>query len=87
MPATGVHGFTLIENLENGENHHVATFVPPVDSLNGYESQTCFGDEKLRYFTIYFPLYNDVSELYLLLDKGSILDKGLKYNEDKPILY
>ena len=87
MPATGVHGFTLIENLENGESHHVATFVPPMNSEKGYESQTCFGDEKLRYFTIYFPLYNDVSELYLLLDKGSILDKGLKYNEDKPILY
>ena len=87
MSATGVCGFTLIENFENGENHYVATFVPPVDSPNGYESQTSLGDEKLRYFTIYFPLYNDVNELYILIDKGCTLDKGLPYKEVKPILY
>ncbi len=87
MPATGVYGFTLQEDYKNGKNKFIGTFVPTYDSLKGYESQISLSRKKLRYFTLYFPLYNEVSELLLLVDKGAILEKGLSYNDFKPIVY
>ncbi len=87
MPGSSVYGFTLQEDFLNGRNRFLKTFIPPVDCENGYESQFELRNRKLKYFTLYFPLYNNISELYILVDKGSILDKGLKYKDIKPIVY
>lgn len=87
MPSTGVCGFSLQEDYKDGNNRYVATFIPPYDSLKGYESEYVFEEEKERDLTIYFPLYNEVKSLTLAIDKGATLGKGLPYKNIKPILY
>ena len=44
--------------------------------------------EEMRSFTINFPLYNEVSSVFVGIKKGSRLEKGTPYkNVDKPIVY
>ena len=87
MPLTGVCGFSMQEDFEDGSNRFVCTFVPPSNSDNGYESEYTFTESKERNFTIYFPLYNNLTDFTLAIDKGATLGKGIPYKNIKPILY
>ncbi|MBR2377649.1 MAG: hypothetical protein IKA85_07790 [Clostridia bacterium] len=87
MSAFSKCGFTLQEDFVGGDNAYVCSFVPPTNAPNGYDSEYLFEEAKERNFTIYFPLYNNVTELTLAIDKGATLGKGLPYKDIKPILY
>ena len=87
MPSTGVSGFTMQEDFSDGSNRFVCTFIPPMNSPTGYESEYTFTESKERNFTIYFPLYNNVTGFTLAIDKGATLGKGVPYKNMKPILY
>ena len=87
MPSTGVCGFTLQEDFSDGTNRYINTFIPPSDASSGYESEKTFADSKERNFTIYFPLYNNVTGLTIAVEKGATMKPGLPYKDIKPILY
>lgn len=86
MPFTGTTGFDMY-SCENGKYIFEKTFVPPIDIKDGYEGIHYFGTKKMRDITINFPLYNDVSEVYIGLAESAEIGHGGKYNNEKPIVY
>ena len=82
MPAIGVRGFDIYVN-----NVYYKSFVPPFETKDGYESAVDFANSGMKNVTINFPLYNNVSDLYVGLETGS---KCLEYNPytiEKPVVY
>ena len=69
------------------ENRHEKTFVPPLDNKDGYESVCDFFEKKQREITINFPLYSDISELYIGLQENAVLKEAKPYKNAKPIVY
>lgn len=86
MPLSGTSGFDLYID-EGGKGTYKGTFMPPVDITDGYESIIRFESRETRSVTIHFPLYNDVTSLYIGLQADAALDHRAKYKYDKPILY
>lgn len=79
---TGSMGFDLYVG-----DVYTRTFVPPFNAENGYESIVEFEDSALREITINFPLYSNVCELYIGLQKGAEIKEGAPYKNEKPIVY
>ncbi len=79
---TGSIGFDLYVN-----NYYAKTFVPPFDIKDGYESIFEFEKKEEREITINFPLYSNVSELYIGLQETSFLAEAKSYKNTKPIVY
>ena len=88
MPRTGAAGFDLyVDDPESGSRFH-RPFIPPHDFENGYASRIrLHGGKKKRYITVNFPLYNDVSEVYIGVCKGATVGEGLTYRNDKPVVF
>ena len=81
-------GFDLYEDdPETKHSRFVHAFVPPTAMTEGYESKHTSPDRTLRYYTLNFPLYNDVDELYIGIKEGSVLSEGLPYDGEAPIIY
>ncbi len=88
MAFSGSAGFDMfVEEPEMRIYRHVKTFVPPIDLKTGYISKMDFSDERLRYITINFPLYNTLDKLEIGLCEGATLGEGLKYRNELPIVY
>lgn len=88
FPLTGGAGFDLyIDFPEFGTSRYRHTFVPPYDMKDGYTSKVKFGSRELRYFTINFPTYSRVSELYIGIQQDATLGGGMKYLDKAPIIY
>ncbi|MBE6920131.1 MAG: hypothetical protein E7468_01030 [Ruminococcaceae bacterium] len=80
---TGSAGFDLY--CEDGG--YVNTFVPPLEIVDGYESYIDVGNGGLREFTINFPLYSDVSQLYVGLSETATVCAPTPYMFEKPVVY
>lgn len=88
-PSSCSAGFDLfIDSPDGHESRYKKNFLPPpVPTDEGYESRVDLGSKKLRYFTINFPTYSGVNELFVGIAEGSIIAKGLKYLPIAPIVY
>ncbi len=80
----GIAGFDM---YVGNEAEYYATFVPPVNISTGYESIIHLEDSTEREITINFPLYSDVTELYIGLDETAVLKKAPEYKHSKPIVF
>lgn len=78
---TGSAGFDIY-----AENKYVKTFVPPFEIEQGYESEI-ETDGQMHDYTINFPLYSEVSRLYVMLEEGAELKEAKPYKYEKPVLY
>lgn len=88
FPITGSAGFDLFVCPENGEDERYATtFRPAFEIEDGYESVKRFGTRQKRYFTINFPPYSGVKNLYIGLQNDATVDHGMKYLDAAPIVY
>ena len=87
MPMSGSTGFDLYLDTPDGESIHYRSFIPAQDVEGGYESKVEVKLGGLRYFTINFPLYSGVSELYIGLEDGAALEKAPAYKHSKPIVF
>lgn len=88
MPLSGSVGFDVFVDTESGrESRFVGAVRPTFQDVGGYEGIVRFKTREKRYITINFPSYNQVSELYLGLQNDACLDHGLKYRNDKPIVF
>lgn len=86
----GGAGFDLYVDVpETGTSQYYRSFVPPTDikTEHRYESILKFPDRKLRYFTVNFPTYSDVSDLWVGLQEDATLGEGMKYRDVLPIVY
>lgn len=88
MSLLGTSGFDMY-TYENGTYKYaiMRRFIPPMElTPEGYESIQYFKNRDLKDITINFPLYNDVLELYIGIEEGSVLTHGEKYVNDSPIV-
>ncbi len=79
---TGSMGFDLYV-----DNKYEKTFVPPIDMENGYESVVDITGGNIKEITINFPLYSDVSEIYIGLQNHSVVKEAIPYKNSEPIVY
>lgn len=83
FPYAGSIGFDMYVG-----DKYVKTFIPPQNvDLDGFESAFDFETRELRDITINFALYSSVKELYIGLDKDSIIEEAPGYINEKPIVY
>ena len=89
MPRTGSLGFDLYTDSDDGtDNFYVGTFIPPAHITDGYTAKLALaGVPGMRCYTINFPLYNDISALYVGIAKGSRLEEGAAYRGSAPIVF
>lgn len=74
--------------IRDGEQERFEkTFVPPFDVVNGFESIHEFAGPRLREITIDLPLYSEVANLYIGIDKDAKLYPPEPYAAEKPIVY
>lgn len=83
---TGSAGFDMYEKTEAGEKY-VRSFVPPYDIDGGYDSIIKFDTKKTRELTINFPLYSDVTELYIGVEEDCKLLPPSPYKHSTPVVF
>ncbi len=83
---TGSSGFDLYEDGENGSSY-LRTFMPPFDIKDGYESVAELDGRKMRSLTLNFPLYSDVSELYIGICESARLESADEYRVENPVVF
>ncbi len=79
---TGSIGFDLYIGDE-----YARTFRPPVDITDGFEGVVELGGYEFREITINFPLYSDVSELYIGLSDTAVIEAPTPYAIEKPMIF
>ncbi len=88
MPLLSSAGFDLYEDSPDGmHSKYRGSFKPSIDMKDGYESEIKFSDRRMRYFTVNFPSYSDVSTLEIGLQETAALGEGAKYRGKFPIIY
>lgn len=92
MPATGVSCFDLYADGNYHNVFRVGTNLSgkkaDVEELeNAYSSGLVFQDRKERDILINFPLYNNVSKVYISLEEEASLKPGDTYTHEKPVVY
>lgn len=86
MPRTCQSGFDIYRK-HNGENIFHGAFVPPkCDITDGYSAAVASNGKEYE-FTINLPLYDFVKEIYIALDKNSIIAPPDDYTYQKPVLF
>jgi len=85
MPLTGSSGFDLYRTVD-GRETYTASFIPVKESSCGYSSGVkTYGG--MTDYTINFPLYDQVMELYIALKKDAVLEAPAPYRHEKPVVY
>lgn len=72
---------------EGGKEVYWSSYRPPVDMTDGYENIVYFPDRRHREITLYFPLYNEVNQLFVGLEKDASVGKGAEYRISSPVIY
>lgn len=89
MTAVGAFGFDLYEDCppEQGKvSYYRGSYIPWI-TANEFEAVVHFESRKKRYFTINFPLYGGVGDLYIGLQNDATLEGGRKYSNKRPVMY
>ena len=85
MPHFALSGSAGFDLYMNGR--HVYTYQPPYDITDGYEGIRDILGNEMKEIEINFPLYSDVSALFIGLKEGSALEAPTPYAEEKPVVY
>jgi len=83
---TGSAGFDLYVKREDGYRY-INTFMPPFAAKGGYESVIELGGSEMRDITVNFPLYSEVTSLYIGVSDKARVERADEYEGDKPIVY
>ncbi|MBR4303951.1 MAG: hypothetical protein IKT81_01330 [Clostridia bacterium] len=87
MTQAAVCGFDMYAECD-GANRHAKTFLPPADVTQlEYTNVFTFEEAKMRTLTINFPLYNDVTSLFIGLDEGADVEEASLYRNETPIVF
>lgn len=83
MAVSASRGFDLYEG-----KYFLGTFIPPMNMPNmAYESMLTLDDARMRELTLNFPIYSDVSELYVGIDEGASLEAADDYTYKTPVVF
>lgn len=83
---TSMKGFDVYIIEENGEERYYQSFRPPVAFDDGYEAIMEM-PEGMQEIVLYFPMYNQLTDVYLGLKNTAVLCEGGRYKVEKPILF
>ena len=86
MPLTGSCGFSLIEKTGNTYKT-ISIFRPNHNEKTGYTGEVKIKTAGIHEYILFFPLYNAVSELKIILDSSATVYAPEKYRNMPPILY
>ncbi|MBQ4122043.1 MAG: hypothetical protein IJD35_08510 [Clostridia bacterium] len=78
----GSAGFDLYIN-----NEYRASCLPPFSITDGYQGVMELGSRQMREITLHFPLYSDVTELYIGLDDTAALEAPTPYQAKKKMVF
>ena len=85
---TGSSSFDLfIDDPDSGISRFHRPFRIDKNAKNGYESILKFKTRQMRYFTVNFPTYSFVKDLYVGLQQDATLGEGLKYRNIPPVVF
>ncbi len=79
---TGSAGFDVYDG-----NRYLKTFVPPFGIKGGFKSVAELGAAQMRDITIHFPLYSEITKLYIGLHENAVLEAPKPYTHEVPIVY
>lgn len=86
MAYSGKCGFDLYEG-SGAQMRYVKSFIPDMDKKGGFEAVIDLGERRERLLTIDFPLYDNVTDLYVGLLGDADLKAAPDYTVKKPIVY
>lgn len=85
---TGTAGFDLYMNDPvTDSSRFIKSFIPDIKATDGYESVIYLPDNKMRFFTVHFPTYACVTNLYIGLQESATVAEGMKYRPLDPVVY
>jgi len=89
MTLAGAQGFDLYENRDNGETVFLVPYMPPSERLGKTDFAGIheFEGETERHYTLNFPPYGAVKNLYIGLKAGSSLSDGIPYRNELPAVF
>ena len=88
MPFSGSSAFDLfIDEPQSGISRFHRPFMPDLKMTDGYEAIVRFPTRRMRYFTIHFPSYSNVIDLFVGLQKDAAVGGGMKYRDVPPVVY
>ncbi len=79
---TGTSGFDLYSGTE-----HITTFQPMFNITDEVFGEYIREDCGLKEYTLNFPLYSAVKELYVILDGDAVLERAEPYQNGKPMVF
>lgn len=89
MPLSGSSSFTLTETIK-GQEKFVGILRSEHNSYEGFNAEIRLSakkEDKVRTYTLWFPLYNDVKSLALEFAEGAFVGNGAEYRKILPVLY
>ena len=91
MPMTGHAGFDLYMDSPDGNESIFMGLLSPSgiaeDMVGGYEVRLRLPRGGFHYYTLNFPLYDHVDNLYIGLSETAKLTEGAPYRSYEPIVY
>ena len=82
----GQSGFDLYRSVAGERAVYRGTFMPLVGMKEGYSSGR-YVEGQMAEYTINFPLYDCVENLYIALKRGAGLEPAAPYRHEKPVVY
>ena len=78
-------GFDVYKTV-SGKQEFIGCLYPPIDLTDSYDKgmELGLGEKEI---TVYMPIFNDVSDVYIGLEKGAYIKPSDPYKNEKPILY
>lgn len=86
MALTGIAGFDLYKK-ENGKYYYQRTFIPPYNFKGSYTVSVGDLSDKLTDYVLYFPIFSEVKQLKIGLEKNAVLEKGSSYSCPKRVVF
>lgn len=83
MALCGIQGFSLYRVID-GRERYVGSFIPT--GATEYEN-VLYLPRELSDYVLYMPLYNDVGEILIGLDRGSQIEPPAPYRQPVPVVY
>ena len=86
-PLTASAGFSLMEDLPEGGQAFTQIFFPDEGDDKGFIQRKALKGGKVRNYTLYFPLYNDLKSVEIGVKAASFVGSGKAYKNVKPVLW
>lgn len=87
MPLSGSCGFALVDETDPAAPFLAGEMRAEATNAEGFASSCLLPGDKMRQYTLYFPLYNEVTGVQIGLKEGAAVQGGRAYRKGGPVLY